>query len=228
MSIRTLFLSIVLSLASLPLPAEAACPSSAPLSCGSWCCPYGAGSRTDVCCNDNPQSQGCTSNGVCSTTTSPPSTTPPPASVTCPSGYPVYCQATNGCCPSGYVCCPDGTCSSTGTCLTRSDTGPDGTDTCSQAAGSGSCELYACVRGSDGLAYYQLNDSVVCYCFESSCASCAKEASEAYDSCNSNTSFSCQVGRGVGPSYVVLLVVAAVLSIAVVRLRRRRQQALTR
>jgi len=42
------------------------CPASAPLYCSAgWCCPYGQGGRTDVCCNSNAQSAGCTSNGVC-------------------------------------------------------------------------------------------------------------------------------------------------------------------
>ena len=42
------------------------CPSNAPLYCSAgWCCPYGQNGRTDVCCNTNPQSTGCTSNGVC-------------------------------------------------------------------------------------------------------------------------------------------------------------------
>jgi hypothetical protein len=42
------------------------CPANAPLQCSAgWCCPYGQNGRTDVCCNSNPQSMGCTSNGAC-------------------------------------------------------------------------------------------------------------------------------------------------------------------
>lgn len=42
------------------------CPADAPLHCAAgWCCPYGQNGRTDVCCNTNPQSAGCTSNGAC-------------------------------------------------------------------------------------------------------------------------------------------------------------------
>ncbi len=42
------------------------CPSNAPLYCSSgWCCPYGNGGSTNVCCNNNPQSSGCTLNGQC-------------------------------------------------------------------------------------------------------------------------------------------------------------------
>jgi hypothetical protein len=33
-----------------------------------WCCPYGQNNRTDVCCNNNPKTSGCTSNGSCGAT----------------------------------------------------------------------------------------------------------------------------------------------------------------
>jgi hypothetical protein len=89
------------------------CPSSAPLQCNAgWCCPYGNGGRTDVCCDNNPQSSGCTTNGTCGTTT------------TCPSNAPLHCNA-GWCCPYGNggrtdVCCdthPSSSgCTTNGTC----------------------------------------------------------------------------------------------------------------
>lgn len=43
------------------------CPSGSSACAAGWCCPPGQGGRTDVCCNSNPSSSGCTTNGSCST-----------------------------------------------------------------------------------------------------------------------------------------------------------------
>ena len=63
------FAHLALSLVALAGPLSAlaqTCPSNAPLFCGyDRCCPYGDYGRTDVCCNENPPEQGCTSNGDC-------------------------------------------------------------------------------------------------------------------------------------------------------------------
>ena len=92
------------------LPREAAadsCPSSSPLECSAgWCCPYGDEGRTDVCCNSNPQSQGCTKNGNCSTNTNTNTNT----TVTC-TGTAIPTQDT----------CGESTCSCASPCSSNSD-----------------------------------------------------------------------------------------------------------
>lgn len=65
------------------------CPASNPLPCSAgWCCPYGEGNRTDVCCNNNPESSGCTSNGECASA---------PSGGSSSTGG---CGTTMGCCPA--------------------------------------------------------------------------------------------------------------------------------
>jgi hypothetical protein len=104
-----LFVLILLA----PLSAFANCPSSAPVSCGDFCCPYGENGSLSVCCEDGT----CTSTESCGSITT----------LTCPSDYPVNC-GDGYCCPytdSGGTnsCCGDGKCTSTGTCSTLSCSG---------------------------------------------------------------------------------------------------------
>jgi hypothetical protein len=74
-------------------PNTGACPSAAPIPCSAgWCCPYGDGDRTDVCCNQNAQSTGCTKNGICSAGSS--------------SGAPGGGSSTAGGCGTTMGCCP--------------------------------------------------------------------------------------------------------------------------
>lgn len=91
--------------------ARATCPTNAPLSCtAGWCCPYGEGNRTDVCCNNNDISNGCTTNGQCSTTTTttctgnsiPTQDTCGESSCSCASSCGSNGDCASGCCVNGY------------------------------------------------------------------------------------------------------------------------------
>jgi len=72
----TLVLNVLLSIAvfaAVMIAGESlahaqSCPAGTLYCDAGWCCPPGLNGATNVCCNDNPQSEGCTSNGVCGTT----------------------------------------------------------------------------------------------------------------------------------------------------------------
>ena len=92
-------------------PAAAQTCSSGELYCSAgWCCPPGAGGSTIVCCNSNPESLGCTSNGNCSTSTT--------TTTNSCSGY----SSCGGC--TGAANC--GWCGSSGTCMEGTSSGPVG------------------------------------------------------------------------------------------------------
>lgn len=87
---------------------------------GNRCCPLGKSGRMDVCCNENPASSACATNGKCEPLTRAPSV--------CAAKDPVLCRSKEfgmRCCPKGdggrtNVCCntnpPSTACARAGTC----------------------------------------------------------------------------------------------------------------
>lgn len=106
------------------------CPTGT-LSCAAgWCCPPGQGGRTDVCCNSNPQSRGCTTNGSCGSSGGG---SGGGGATQCPSGT-LSCAA-GWCCPPGQggrtdVCCNSNPrssgCTTNGSCGSGSTGGGSG------------------------------------------------------------------------------------------------------
>ena len=79
---------------------QVTCPTGYGLCSAGWCCPTGS----NTCCNGNPKSEGCTSNGLCSPSPSP---SPPSGggSDSCP--YNVYCGTVG---TTTYSCFAGSTC----------------------------------------------------------------------------------------------------------------------
>ncbi len=112
-------------------PAAAqSCPTGQVYCSAGWCCPTTADGGTNVCCNGNPQSSGCTTSGYCGSAGGDGGATGGDAgsdggSPLCPTGD-LYCSA-GWCCPPGQngrtdVCCnmnpmANG-CTSNGNCST--------------------------------------------------------------------------------------------------------------
>ena len=137
-----LFAAACLSFAAaFATEAQAACPASAPVACGSVCCPYQVDGGSNVCCSD----QTCAKDGFC-------------GGGACPSNAPIQCGA--GCCPRGAngvtnVCCPDGTCTSDGQCA------GDGT--------SDQCPSNASVRCPANCCPYEHDGGVKTCCADNTC-----------------------------------------------------------
>ena len=132
---RTLAVALgMFGLLLLPASAEAqSCPTGQVYCMAGWCCPTTADGGTNVCCNGNPQSMGCTTSGFCGTGSGDGggggdgggSTGGDGGSPLCPTGD-LYCNA-GWCCPPGQngrtdVCCnmnpmANG-CTSNGNCST--------------------------------------------------------------------------------------------------------------
>jgi len=231
--------SIIAILTILPAAANAqlTCPSGYGLCSAGWCCPSG-----QTCCNSNPQSSGCTSNGICSTTTTnnPPTT----SSQSCPSSAPLHCSA-GWCCPYGQnnstnVCCnsnPESSgCTTNGNCSTTTNTPPPNTTTITDnnqtvctTTGSGACEDKTCNDGTTITIY--IGGSYVCSCPESStCDACISQAGDTLANCDSSSSsISCSVNPGKrssrlsGALPVVSLAAFGLAVTLISRLKRRRQ-----
>ncbi len=113
----------------LLLPATAAaqsCPTGQVYCSAGWCCPTTGDGGTNVCCNGNPQSAGCTTTGYCGMSSGDGGAASGDGGApVCPSGD-LYCAA-GWCCPPGMngrtdVCCnmnpmANG-CTSNGNCST--------------------------------------------------------------------------------------------------------------
>jgi hypothetical protein len=204
-----------------PGVAAADCPAGYGMCAAGWCCPA---------CNDNPMSEGCTTNGVCSGGGGSSSgsgggvCTDPSAPVNCGTGC---CPQVNG---SSNVCCPNNTCSTDGVSCGSSSGSASGSsgslqtsnDGCVQTcehSGSGSCDLQACAD-SCGNCSYSLNGAQICgfSCANAASDPCVNEAAQKLQSCQSG---GCETDAqgGLG-SAISALVVGAVLMVASRRRRR--------
>jgi hypothetical protein len=210
------------------------CPSSTPLHCSAgWCCAAGDGGRTDVCCDSNPQSQGCTRNGICGT-----SQTTTTTSQSCPSSAPLRCNG-GWCCPYGGggrtdVCCDSNGqsqgCTANGSCGTTTSPPPSSTTaptttqsddmTCASDYMDG-CENKACTDGNNVWEYVQ--GDLVCSC-SYDCASCLDEASRRLNDC-ANPPMSCQVAAGRKARWPTSLILSAAVGLGALFLWRRRRRA---
>jgi hypothetical protein len=132
-------LGLFLTVALLwPCQAHAqSCPAGEGVCAAGWCCPLG-----NTCCNNNPQSLGCTTNGSCTASSGNPGSG---SGSGCSSGS-FVCGNTH-CTLNGDVCCANvgheemscpagGVCQSNGTCLSaNSGTGGGTTSGCSSVGG---------------------------------------------------------------------------------------------